>query len=488
LITTAGDAVSDSLWHRVVQIVTNNADLREYAAYTILQAVKEPTCSEVTVSIAGHILGEFGHVIVESPGCSPLEQFMALHSKFGLFSAATRAILLSTYLKFVNLFPEIKGEIIRVFESYQYVLDVELQQRACEYLAIIKLNSETLLPTVCEEMPPFIERESALLGLLTKKLHDTEDVRTWTIGGADAQHVLKEKRTNEEKDNAKPLDETELYKSTARKNRSPEPAPAHPEAAESLLPTQAAIKKYYEALLCSPNGILYEDAALQIGIKTEYQNNLGRIAIFFGNKTAFPLLEFAPRLTAAADIQIEIVQEMPTTLPSGTQLHIMVSVEAVNIPAQPPSLTLSYSTPDRKKASLALQLPVPLTKFMASCTLDSASFMSRWKQIGGPPKEAQTICSPGSGIQVERMRKALTGLGMTNLEGIDPNPDNFVLAGIFSARNIGKVGCLARIECNKEIQVSLAASHQACRITVRSTNEGVSAGLCTTILTALLGI
>jgi len=193
LITTAGDAASDSLWHRIVQIVTNRPDLREYAAYTILQACKEQNCHEVTVRIAGHILGEFGDVIVESPGCSPLEQFMALHSKFGLFSSTTRAILLSTYLKFVNLFPEIRSEVIKVFEAYQYVLDVELQQRACEYLAILKLPNEKTLQTVCEEMPPFAEKESALLSQLVSKIHDTQDARTWTIGGKDAQMEMQKK-------------------------------------------------------------------------------------------------------------------------------------------------------------------------------------------------------------------------------------------------------------------------------------------------------
>ncbi len=38
-------------------------------------------------------------------------QFQLLHSKFHLCSVATRGLLLSTYIKFVNLFPEIKNHI-----------------------------------------------------------------------------------------------------------------------------------------------------------------------------------------------------------------------------------------------------------------------------------------------------------------------------------------------------------------------------------------
>ncbi len=43
--------------------------------------------------------------------CSPMVQFQLLHSKFHLCSVATRGLLLSTYIKFVNLFPEIKNHI-----------------------------------------------------------------------------------------------------------------------------------------------------------------------------------------------------------------------------------------------------------------------------------------------------------------------------------------------------------------------------------------
>ncbi|KAJ3054214.1 hypothetical protein HK097_002383, partial [Rhizophlyctis rosea] len=186
LITIAGDHVSAEVWYRVVQIVTNNEDLQEYAARTVLGTLKSPTCHETSLKVGGHILGEFGHLIANDPGCSPLEQFMALHSKFGMCTASTRALLMTTYLKFINLFPEIKDEILRVFRQYRFVLDVELQQRACEYYAIATQPTDDLLQTVCEEMPPFPERESALVHRLHKTIQDTEDKRTWHIGGKDA--------------------------------------------------------------------------------------------------------------------------------------------------------------------------------------------------------------------------------------------------------------------------------------------------------------
>ena len=47
---------------------------------------------------------------------SPLVQFQLLHSKYHLCSASTRGILLSSYVKFINLFPEIKPQIQEVLK------------------------------------------------------------------------------------------------------------------------------------------------------------------------------------------------------------------------------------------------------------------------------------------------------------------------------------------------------------------------------------
>jgi len=98
---------------------------------------------------------------------SPLVQFQLLHSRFHLCSAATRGLLLSTYVKFINLFPEIKAQIqevsitcVRSCVLYLYLLlllqvlrldsnvknsDAEIQQRALEYLQLSSVTSSEVL-------------------------------------------------------------------------------------------------------------------------------------------------------------------------------------------------------------------------------------------------------------------------------------------------------------------------------------------------------
>lgn len=49
-------------------------------------------------------------------------------------------------------------------------------------------------------------------------------------------------------------------------------------------------------------------------------------------------------------------------------------------------------------------------------------------------------------------RNKLLGFGMQLLDGIDPNPDNMVCAGIIHTQG-QQVGCLLRLEPNRQAQV-----------------------------------
>ena len=120
LIAMAGDHVSDEVWQRVIQIVTNNEELQVYAATNILEYIKAEQCHETLVKIGGYLLGEFGHLVADTKGCSPIEQFLALQTKMQGCSSSTRAILLSSFIKFVNLFPEIKPQLLHVFRAYSH--------------------------------------------------------------------------------------------------------------------------------------------------------------------------------------------------------------------------------------------------------------------------------------------------------------------------------------------------------------------------------
>ena len=82
-------------------------------------------------------------------------------------------------------------------------------------------------------------------------------------------------------------------------------------------------------------------------------------------------------------------------------------------------------------------------------------------------------------MDVNRQRRIIEGARLQYLDGVDPNPNNSVAAGVLHMQEGGKVGCLLRLEPNKDAKLA--------RLTVRTTNDLASAELIR-ILLSVLGV
>jgi AP-2 complex subunit alpha len=165
LISISGDHVSDAIWHRVVQIVTNHpqGDLQAYTAATLLVAASPRRCHETAVRVAAYVLGEFGFLVAERPGMSGEEQFRILHQHWVTCSPQTRAILVSTYAKLANLYEECRPLVAPVFARCKNSVDVEIQQRSAEYSAMREAFSPEAVEDLLREMPPFEDKKQSAL-------------------------------------------------------------------------------------------------------------------------------------------------------------------------------------------------------------------------------------------------------------------------------------------------------------------------------------
>lgn len=454
LIAMAGEHVSDEVWQRIIQIVTNNDELQVYAAQNILQYCKAEVCHETLVKIGSYILGEFGHLIADNKGCSPIEQFLALQSKFPSCSPNTRAMILSAFVKFVNLFPEIKPQLLQAFRTYSHTLDSELQQRACEYLALATMPTDDLLRTVCDEMPPFPERTSALLSRLDKKQSAAGDRRTWSVAGKDGllageKNSLRRSflppQANGSSANGGVKSPTEELAGLDLSSKGTNMA-----SASHLSPDW---EPGYNRLLVTPEGVLYEDVQIQIGVRSEYRAEVGCLILYFLNKSSAPIQSFTTTFDNRSPEQLRIdMKNLPDTLvPSGTQTSQTVVFEARGIFHDPPTMRISYMAGSLQ--ALTLQLPVLLYKYMDSAVLSADEFFKRWKQIGGEPRESQKIFE-GHDVSYENTRRWLIGFKWGLLDRVDPNPQNFVAATVLHT-SAGKFGCLLRLEPNVDKKVSL---------------------------------
>ena len=485
LIAMAGDHVSDEVWQRVIQIVTNNEELQVYAAHHILNYVKAEQCHETLVKIGGYLLGEFGHLIADTKGCSPIEQFLALQTKMMGCSSSTRAILLSSFVKFVNLFPEIKTQLLVVFRAYSHTLDSELQQRACEYHALATLPTDDLLRTVCDEMPPFPERTSALLSRLHGKHAGTSDKRTWIVGGKDANADSKEisltqptglKRSFTPMANGAPANGTPppIANGTngATTNGSTHGLEDLNISGTSQPPPNLASASHlspgwepgYRRVLFTAESILYEDAQFQLGLRSEYRGAMGCLILYFTNRSPSAIGSFTTTLdnpNPVDQLRIDTKSAPDNSIQPEGQAQQTVMFEAKGVFSLPPTIRISYLAGALQ--GITLQLPVVMHKFMDAADLSADDFFKRWRQIGGAPREAQRVfgLKDGGGRgkamgDAEWTRRMAEAFGWGILKGVDPNEKNVVGASVLHT-GAGKFGCLLRLEPNWDTQVSVTS-------------------------------
>ncbi|KAK6626252.1 hypothetical protein RUM43_006559 [Polyplax serrata] len=483
LIRIAGDYVSEEVWYRVIQIVINRDDVQGYAAKTVFEALQAPACHENMVKVGGYILGEFGNLIAGDKRSSPSIQFQLLHSKYHLCSPMTRALLLSTYIKFVNLFPEIRDQIQAVYRQHSNLrsADAELQQRASEYLQLSIVASTDVLATVLEEMPAFPERESSILAVLKKRkpgrVPENEIRENKSPIPATANHTSEYNNTNQA---AVTNNQADLL------GLSTPPAPssntgtlidvlgdlyAGSNNAQVNNSTQPTVNGYNpKKFVCKSNGVLFENDVIQIGVKSEFRQNLGRLGLFYGNKTTFPLQYFSVALNSPSDLTSKLNIQMKPVEPileGGAQIQQMVNAECIEEYSDAPSIIVSFihnNVPEKH----TIKLPLTINKFFQPTEMNGESFFARWKNLGNQQR-AQKIFKASTPMDLSVVRTKLMGFGMQVLDGIDPNPDNFVLAGIIHTR-MAQIGCLLRLEPNKAAQMF--------RLTVRSSKEPVSVEVC----------
>ncbi|KAM8927963.1 AP-2 complex subunit alpha-1 isoform 2-T2 [Pelodytes ibericus] len=498
LIRIAGDYVSEEVWYRVIQIVINRDDVQGYAAKTVFEALQAPACHENMVKVGGYILGEFGNLIAGDPRSSPLVQFNLLHSKFHLCSVSTRALLLSTYIKFINLFPETKPTIQDVLRSDSQIrnADVELQQRAVEYLKLSSIASTDVLATVLEEMPPFPERESSILAKLKKKKGP---------GVVSELDEGKKEQNTEVNGGVEPTPSTASTPSPSADLLGLRSAPVTsaatpgssnllvdvfdtpsvsvaPGTEDNFLSSGSAVSEdpalpiaeaddLLNKFVCKNNGVLFENQLLQIGVKSEFRQNLGRMYLFYGNKTSVQFQSFTTILSYPGELQSQLnIQTKPAdpVVEGGAQVQQVLNIECVTDFDEAPLTNIKFRYGGTLQ-NITLKLPITINKFFQATEMPSQDFFQRWKQLSLPQQEAQNIFKANHPMDSEVTKAKLLGFGTGLLENVDPNPDNYVGAGIVQTKSV-QVGCLLRLEPNIQAQMY--------RLTLRTSKESVSKHLC----------
>lgn len=593
MIDKAGDFINDDLWHRVVQVATNKPELHQRTAELMLNKLKtDGAPNELVVRLTSYCLGEFGYLLPTPPS-----EYVALMVPiYNASDVETQAIMLTAFIKIAmhkGCDQPSMAKIIDVFNSTIHVSNVELQQRASEYLSLLRMGPS--MRVIFEAMPEYPERESVL-----ERHVQVENVASDVAGGvrklglesAKAERAQPSSRPTPPSTSAltvsapappAPRDAVadllgELTGSAPAApalpaagsggglnldqllGNAPTAAPALPPADERLAlpaaaqpapstasalvpaaarpaPTSAAnledllgmgsaapapsapvsaappslatpapsvpapvqpaqpaasttasgvqptvnVDECAKRLIVSDNGLLYEDANLQIGVKSQWQGSQGRIMFYIGNKSPSADLQGFKMVMPAVDGLRHQLQPVPDNVGAKRQVQLMMQVAITKAFIEPPTLQIAYTLPGVGTLSRTLELPLRVSKFLTPLTITSPQeFIAKWHQMASASQQqkimdvSQQYASGG----IERVAVALGGMRLGVQKGLDPNPANLVGGSKFVGELCGEVLVGVRVESDANVRGRY-------RFTVASMDGNASAAVMSGLIRAL---
>jgi len=435
LIAMSGDHVAEEVWHRVLQIIINRTDVQFHSARLCFQAMCNPACHEAMIKVGAYVLGEFGHLIANDPASTPEKQLQLLQTHYPMVSVETRSLVLSTYAKFTNLFPEIKPAVQAIFKQDNVVrsFHTEIQQRANEYFNLSIISNAEVIAKVLDEMPVYDESKSSLLSKLDK--------------GKDMTDKLGKAPSN--LDGSAPSADGKI---------GPPPAEGAP------------IKN--ETFLCNfkgaDSGKLFENAAIQIGGKFEFKGQHARLTLFYGNQSDVAFTDMTAKIymTRDADGLKCTAQGAEPTLGPKAQVPQMFNFECLGAYGTLPTIDINANF-NGAAVLFRLTVPVGINKYLTQlpAALTQAAFGQKWGALNGPGLEASETIDYEVDFTRESLVAALTAYKLPESPGIDPNAANVVCCAVLPT-SAAQIGILIRVEPN--------IANSTVKYTLRSSNASVN--------------
>jgi hypothetical protein len=143
------------------------------------------------------------------------------------------------------------------------------------------------------------------------------------------------------------------------------------------------INMWFARLSANREGVLFEDSTVQIGVKTQYQGNQGRVQLYVGNKSSSPLTDFAVSVSwvkgTSGMLTLGTGAPVPPTsvVEPRQQMQVNCDVVAGSAFEGAPPLFISY-TCATGPVRMDLKLPVVASKFVEASPMSKSDFDSAW--------------------------------------------------------------------------------------------------------------
>lgn len=523
----AGDKVGDTLWSRIAQTITNRPKVQAYAAARLLPYLSRAVCHEPLVKLGTYVLSEFGYLVADQPGADPAAQFELLHRHAYYCSPVTRSMLLSTYVKWYTQYPSLSPTLTNVLRQSRGTFDMEIHQRACEYVALIELHAQGVMDMneIFDTLPPFPSQDPKPADVgpglfrFSKRMSTMPLVVTVPRGEARQPTRADEARrrlppilppmsptdtsTNELPDRpvpndaegdllelsgiqSQPLSPTSQHEtiktpwavSTDEQATSPlgpllGPRPVSPMGSTGIweaalrrvsLGRSSSSSSHDPTLALTYPGAWHESATERVACQVETPRPPVRVRVQVHNRSGTRALCVQELRVAPPLSACGWEKEACAPIEPGGTTDYTLELQTTACFLGEGELALTIVHADRPPRTLMLSIPVTVTYFVEPFVLNKEAFFEQWRTIGRDPLEKQSVFALHTRTHSDYVA-LMEATGFAVLAGLDPRPESLVMSGVLAPQHDALV-VLVRFEPHDVESVA--------RLTVRAGDEGLA--------------
>ncbi|ORZ32584.1 adaptin N terminal region-domain-containing protein [Catenaria anguillulae PL171] len=424
LLVKASDFASEDVWHRMVQRFSLlTSDQSAPLMRTAFAHIQSPSCPDRLLQLSVYLLGERADVLCGGDGpeaVAPADIFQAVHRHYVYASTPTKCLILTSYVKLVNLFPEIRPLFEMVLSAHLQDLDIELAERSWEYLSLLR-EPEAVLLTVCDQMPAYNDRGSALETRLAERERAKRGSGRPGAPNSSPATPAAHSQTGERQPDGRsssPINQDLL--------NLDEPAPSSVQGdvqgASSVI---CADTRYLARFLQARDGILYQDSVIQLGAVVDVGPQVGpgavNIMLYIGNKSSMPLEGLSVTIEAPPDI-LTRSSEPSRNVSGGTQERVGITCTYQGVPNAPVVAHLCYGNiSSSRPVKLVLRLPVWPTYFTEPIQANAEQFLGQWNRTAQMTEKVR-VDSTRQPISLEWLRATLQQMRWGIVDPVSTGP------------------------------------------------------------------
>ncbi|OLY84991.1 AP-2 complex subunit alpha [Smittium mucronatum] len=405
LLSMEDSSLENDVWQRVVQVILNNEGLQLYAVRLSFNKLKTSDSSDISAKVYVYLVGQLGYLIASEPQCSPSDLLASINNFLKTGNAEVRIMSSTAVTKLFSKFREIRQECITTLKESLDFPDLEFQQRVSEYIAVAELEDEELIREIFDTSLIGKNFESTLMTkMLSRKDSRLGDRRTWVPGSK----FLPDKSNVSPKGLAINAHKNPGDSSMSTSEKFFTQSQGLDNIANSG--TVSSVANDYDYLLWNNSGILHEDSELSTKVKLSFNPPYCNLTLLVLNKKDFQLNNFSisiidPQTGESPNSSngLQLLSSSFEEINSGLTLVPLVEMDfdfkfvCNEFFEIVPRFKISFSyftNSETIERSVLIPAPISFLRFIEKVKLDKDDFFSRWKQLQGPPYQAQVVFAP----------------------------------------------------------------------------------------------